>query len=116
MIRRVLVVAAIAASVCAPAHGQTYDMRAPLPASCGAWTAARRGDNPRLAELHYTWILGWLSAASFRSNRRLMANQDDEALKAWLDNYCAGHPLANISDAAIELEAVLAGLAPPSRP
>ena len=103
---------AIAVSVGSPAHGQTYTVGGPGAASCGTWSAERRQDSI-MVEARLSWILGWLSSASYRGNRDLLRDRDNDSLKAWLDNYCTAHPLEYVSDATIALELELARTAPP---
>ena len=64
-------------------------------ASCGSWTADRKANRwLPVAE----WVLGWVSAVN--SYVRVPARETDfQAISAWVDDYCAAHPLAQLADA-----------------
>jgi hypothetical protein len=52
-----------------------------------------------------SWIQGFITAYNFDvpGPSDLTKGTDVDGLQAWMDNYCAQHPLANIADAAIAL-------------
>lgn len=75
--------------------------------SCGNWTSYRRaGGYTDLAP--QAWIQGYISALNFSVSLRgegpdIMQGTDAEGIFAWVDNYCAAHPLNSISQAALDL-------------
>lgn len=69
--------------------------------SCGTWTKDRR-EKSILATLYQQWIVGFLSGvASVGSQFGIspLENTDTDGVWAWIDNYCATHPLDKIIDA-----------------
>jgi hypothetical protein len=63
--------------------------------SCGAWTAARRENNP-LSWMSEQWVLGFLSGVGYAASQGgldPLRGVDDQAVWAWVDNYCRDHPL-----------------------
>jgi len=59
-----------------------------------------------------TWVQGYLSAFNALSavnghGADLAAGTDDDGIFRWIDNYCANHPLSQLSSAAAELIAEL---------
>ena len=82
-------------------HGRT---------SCTAWTQAHTTNAPERLNME-DWIAGFLSAFNgFTDDPDVpdfLKNEDWDALKAWIDNYCAGHSVDNLDKAsnalAIEL-------------
>jgi hypothetical protein len=65
---------------------------------CGSWTAERKISSPAwYQQVH--WVLGWLSAANAYA-RVTPRRTDADAIYTFLDIYCAGNPLKDISDAA----------------
>jgi hypothetical protein len=85
-------------------------------ASCGAWPKqVEFEDIKKVVPLN--WVLGFLSKASVDRGVDLMANVDVASVSAWMDNYCATHPLDSILTGAFELERELATrAAPPPSP
>jgi hypothetical protein len=78
--------------------------------SCGAWTNEPRGTTKR-AQLE-AWILGFLSGwaetlssapESLVIARDPLANTDTAAVIAWMNNYCAQHPLDTLTEATKHL-------------
>jgi hypothetical protein len=89
--------------------------------SCGAWTKAQQ-QRPQLNATGSTlisrssdfagqlqWIEGYMSAFNMYERRlpSLAKGMDVNGLFAWIDNYCAAHPLDSISIAADALIAEL---------
>ncbi len=74
--------------------------------SCGAWPKYAAHDDLRKAVL-LNWALGFLSRGAIANNADLLAEVDQASVSAWLDAYCAAHPLDKITTAASELEAEL---------
>jgi hypothetical protein len=75
--------------------------------SCGAWSQARRdGDARSIA--YQVWFLGFVSGVSVtltlgQKSPDFLKNMDAPGLIAWVDKYCAAHPLDKLLTAAIEL-------------
>jgi len=69
--------------------------------SCGTWVEDRRAA-PRSAELDLSWVLGFLSGIGFMGavGDDPLNGVDADGVRAWIDNYCAAHPLINIEQAA----------------
>lgn len=72
--------------------------------SCGAWTAAERTHSN---EGRRQWLLGWVSAYNFYQlqldGADISKGTDANGLFAWVDNFCAAHPLDQLATAAIRL-------------
>jgi len=68
--------------------------------SCGQWLQA--GNTDRF--IYIAWVLGFVTRAN--SSEALQAT-DRAAMEQWVNNYCAGNPLDNISGAAERLVAAL---------
>ena len=68
--------------------------------SCGSWTEERRSE-PMVAIGTTSWVLGYLTAynAYVAKNGNVQGGADANAIGAWLDNYCAAHPLDDIDTA-----------------
>jgi hypothetical protein len=73
--------------------------------SCGFWTRApERSPGAPAAQ----WVLGFLSGVNFTSDKPdVLAAVDFNGVMAWVDNYCTAHPLATLSQAAVQLLAEL---------
>ena len=73
--------------------------------SCGSWTAARRLNRAQ-AHLDQQWIEGFLTGVGWANSgggfQPLTTVPDREAISAWVDNYCATHPVVPIATAAAE--------------
>jgi len=50
----------------------------------------------------HTWVLGFVSGGGYTSDRELRIT-DSGAMAAWIDQYCAAHPLDNVATAAGKL-------------
>jgi hypothetical protein len=76
--------------------------------SCGTWIEDRRTNNDIWRD-DRTWILGYITGINYalaitgKKNGVLGRNDDPTALVAWMDNYCATHPLDTIARAAVVL-------------
>jgi hypothetical protein len=76
--------------------------------SCGAWSAAGtavRDRDPLGASKRYeqeAWILGFISGAGY-ANASVLRKTDSSGTVAWMDTYCAAHPLDSIGTAAEKL-------------
>ena len=86
--------------------------------SCGAWTKAQ-AHRPQVGadgimpvtfadmelSTQLSWVQGFLSAFNYYDSKSVdVANGiDPNGVFAWIDNYCAAHPLDTIATAAIEL-------------
>jgi hypothetical protein len=66
--------------------------------SCGWWTSERRKNESAGGAVH--WMLGYRSGANiFGSGPDVLQGMDGRAIAAWIDNYCAQHPLDQLSSA-----------------
>jgi hypothetical protein len=74
--------------------------------SCGKWLASSTDVEDRLLKVN--WVLGWVSAAGHYEVHGDLKETDSDAITAWVDNYCRGSPLKDISDAAAALVRALA--------
>jgi hypothetical protein len=88
--------------------GGTFTVRGVGLDSCGAWSQSRQGPAPddpqhdgrRLIE--EAWVLGYVS--SFDEHSLVpIGRVDNAALLAWVDSYCAGHPLDSVQQASDSL-------------
>jgi hypothetical protein len=78
--------------------------------SCGAWGAHIRQYNPggsitpgSLSSLQESaWVVGFLSGVGFMGQGRAdpLDGMDYDGVIAWVNNYCQGHPIENIAQAA----------------
>jgi hypothetical protein len=66
--------------------------------SCGAWTADRSNDVPHNMELD--WVLGFISGSNWENPQSQARFADNDAIAAYVDNYCALNPLHGIAAAA----------------
>jgi hypothetical protein len=75
--------------------------------SCGRWSADRKNyTQPAFSATDTAWLLGFISAFNL-----YMLNVDDDVARssdtrgmtAWIDNYCAMHPLDSLESAAASL-------------
>jgi hypothetical protein len=66
---------------------------------CGAWTANISSDSGGVGLLYQQWIYGFLSGLS-SADARLLKDIDANAVKTWLDNYCANNSAELLVDAA----------------
>jgi hypothetical protein len=75
--------------------------------SCGVWTRARAGTDFDLDKAAISsWLLGYVTAVNFwttassRKSGGVSEGYDNEALLAWVDNYCKANPLQTIEKAS----------------
>jgi hypothetical protein len=89
-----------ATSAFAADKGGHYMVRGAGASSCGTWTQDRQQNF--LAYQDSAWVAGFVTAVNSYSfqGRDIAAGVDANGLDAWIDNYCASHPLATIADAA----------------
>ncbi len=52
---------------------------------------------------YYLWAEGFLTGSNAFDNRNSHIVADMDAVEAWLNNYCAAHPLDMFVDAVMEL-------------
>ena len=89
--------------------------------SCGTWTETRaqKGDD---ASTRMAWVGGFITAINSLSAGRespftnITQGTDAEGLWAWIDNYCAQHPLDPFVFAAQALVGELVSRVAPSSP
>lgn len=89
-------------------------------ASCGKWTQDLRDDPHGTARyMDISWLGGFITGmnASLRFGD-ITQGRDFPGMSAWVDNYCAGHPLENVLGASENLVVELVGTrnGAPSRP
>jgi hypothetical protein len=67
-------------------------------ASCGTWTEAR----DRRSMPDESWVLGFLAGIGFMGDDGAdpLKGIDGKGVAAWIDNYCASHPIETVVDAA----------------
>ena len=72
--------------------------------SCGAWTAERKKESTK-QQYFYAWVDGYISAYNNYTPGvfDIGKGTDSEGRDAWIDNYCAVHPLEAISTAVQDL-------------
>ena len=81
--------------------------------SCGKWTA-QQAHRPKDGEyttanveglLQLEWVVGFISAFNKYQSATgdVTRNVDTDGITAWIDNYCAAHPLDAIVTAAMAL-------------
>jgi hypothetical protein len=74
--------------------------------SCGEWSKYRASkDGPNSFQVQ-AWVDGFLSGWNVGSDtdRDFLINQHNQvALYAWIDNYCAAHPLDSVVQASFHL-------------
>ena len=85
--------------------------------SCASWTEARKGvDDPANVKAKViegasrAWIWGLMTGASVYG-RRPLADVPVGAAEAWMDKYCADHPLDRLDQAGLQLIEELAARA-----
>ena len=83
--------------------------------SCGAWTKVEAHRQPVGAEVgsniaaQTSWIVGFISAFNYYQGATpdVTEGTDISGVFAWIDNYCATHPLDPINHAVLALIAQL---------
>jgi len=99
-----LALAAMASATAAARGGDTsptYSVRGDGGISCATWTQERKDDGyPAL--MASDWVLGYLTAYDRYASKNgdLGGGVDNNAVAAWVDTYCAAHPLDNLATAA----------------
>ena len=78
-----------------PAFGQQILGAGALP--CGEWTKDRADPNALFADGQ--WVLGFLTAFNFFGNGTGHLTANVNGVAAYLDIYCAQHPLDNLATA-----------------
>lgn len=68
--------------------------------SCGDWRSKANGSADHL--LHVTWINGFLSGVGYAASQDVR-DVDNHAIEAWMNDYCATHPLIRLSTATAAL-------------
>jgi hypothetical protein len=79
--------------------GQKYTVYGPGTVTCGTWTADR-GNSVGTNEK--TWVLGFVSGVGYMAKFQLKGT-DHNGIEQWITQYCASHPLTDLSDAASAL-------------
>jgi hypothetical protein len=99
-----------AAIVAMPAgsEAQQYRVRGPGAQSCQIWSENRAGGNVAEATAMQAWVDGFVSAMNVVSavNGRgpdIAGGAGDAGFFAWIDAYCAKHPLDHLSVATVAL-------------
>lgn len=70
--------------------------------SCVAWQEYRRDEQAgyaRNAEIHQTWLIGYLSGIVAGSGMDFLAGSDNEEVFRMVDAYCGANPLMNLGTA-----------------
>lgn len=100
MRRRIIVVAlALFCEAAWPSAQRPYTVYGQGTDSCGEWRSARTSP---AHQLHLIWVLGFMSGVGWAAPRGFR-DVDNGAIDAWLDDYCASRPLAQLSTAAAAL-------------
>jgi hypothetical protein len=84
-------------------HGK-YGVLGQGTTSCGEWTKARTEKQwPEVAKVN--WLMGYLTAFNIwgAGPSDISEGTDPEGVGAWIDNYCAQHPLDSLAKAAEQL-------------
>jgi hypothetical protein len=83
--------------------------------SCAVWTKDRVD---RASDRHFingAWVQGYLTAVNLFSDgpSHIAKGIDDDGVMAWIDNYCAQHPVDSLTVAAKALVEELNKRSPP---
>jgi hypothetical protein len=88
--------------------GTTYEISGNGTVSCGAWTEGRKNRTTGDTIGRQAWVVGYLTAVNRwylpkdrGVARDLAKGTDTDGLFAWIDNYCAVHPLDALAGATI---------------
>ena len=75
------------------------------PIGCGLCLSCLTRRATPLAYPQLAWVSGFLTAFDYygSGSGNVGGNTDENGLLAWIDNYCATHPLDNIAAATIAL-------------
>lgn len=79
--------------------------------SCGSWAEQHRAHST-LSVAYEVWVFGFLSGTNLAENALLrkpdfLENVDKSGISAWMNNYCASHPLDDLLTATIRLNVTL---------
>lgn len=81
--------------------------------SCGKWSAARQSQDLVQVELYKQWVVGWIVAYNYyeagQTKKRYVDTPDFDVVSAFLDKFCADHPLTPVALGAAELVQQLGG-------
>ena len=61
--------------------------------SCGAWTTERKDFHSSVHLLFEQWVLGFIAGEAYQGATDPLDDTDADGVWAWIDNYCAIHPL-----------------------
>jgi hypothetical protein len=82
---------------------------------CSQWSHVRKSnDEPAhvVTSALLGWVEGYVTAATLGSDdaaKKFPSMENGDAVTAWIDGYCAGHPTESIAQASIVYAAHLAG-------
>ena len=79
--------------------------------SCAKWTAEKQTDSLLYAAFNQ-WVLGYITAVNseaWHESADVAEGTDNAGLLGWIDNYCANHPLDNVTAAASALTREMSG-------
>jgi hypothetical protein len=89
------------------AHASAWMVHGVGTESCGVWTKTRTQRPKPVLDIaeQAEWVDGFISAFNFyqATVEDVIQRTDIDGVYAWIDNYCAAHPLDQISTATIEL-------------
>lgn len=71
--------------------------------SCNAWAKDRDDELSWPAIANRNWLMGFLSGVAIGANRDMLKDADILSLVAWMDDYCANHPLKYADEGAVTL-------------
>ena len=78
--------------------------------TCGSWSTARAKRDWQTSESlnwypYNAWIQGYLTAqqTGIPELTPILQRLDADAITAWVDNYCAAHPLDDLDAASLKL-------------
>jgi hypothetical protein len=108
-VRLWMALAAVWLALIEPVHAaDTYVVLGVGTDSCGSWTTERQTVATAPSSKAFSqsqWLLGYLTAinADVWPDHRLTDVTDSDGIFAWVDNYCAAHPLDDIATASSAL-------------
>ena len=99
-----ILLALAAAALVPPGKGPVQVYGYPDIDSCGVWTDQRR-DPKYGSQVNAGWILGFVSGLNRfgDGNGDIAPGVRPEGLLAWVDQYCASHPLDSVTVAGLAL-------------
>jgi hypothetical protein len=104
----------------APQAQKNPHMYGPFRSLCGGWTAQRKdpstGGQLGAASL-LIWVEGFISGSAWTQQALniQLKDTDPDAIAAWMDKYCADHPLDELVQGAASLVIELKGQRWPER-